>query len=357
MSRTTAGAFFSGERALEVRSFDVGAPTPGEVLIDVAASGVCGSDLHQWAGRWDRPEFVPGHEVSGVIAEIGPGVTDVAPGDAVTVKPFIFCGRCRYCLAGRYFHCRDMAFLTLHAHGGFAQRLIAPDYAVYRLPEGMSLDIGALCEPCAVAVHGARLGGVCPEDNVLVIGAGAIGLMSVAAARHFGARRVASICRHEHQAQAARSLGADVTFSPDQATPEAVSSVFPDGPDVVLEAVGSSGRGLPQAIALAGKMARIVLMGGNTGPMDNIDMAPVITKELVIYGSGCYSQVGLRRDFEVALEVLAGNPEAFRSLITHRFPLSRVQEAFETAYDKGRTGAIKVLVEPGGPEDAGGPQD
>ncbi|NSW57356.1 MAG: alcohol dehydrogenase catalytic domain-containing protein [Armatimonadetes bacterium] len=357
MSSMTAGAFFTGERALVVRTFDVGTPGPGEVLIDVAAAGVCGSDLHQWAGRWNRPEFVPGHEVSGVISQIGPGVQNLTPGDAVTVEPFIYCGRCRYCLAGRYFHCRDMAFLTLHAHGGFAQRMIAPDYAVYRLPDGLSLDTGALCEPCAVAVHGARLGSVCPDDDVLVIGAGTIGLMSVAAAKHLGARRIAAICRYEHQAKAARSLGADVTLAPDQATLEGVSSVFPDGPDVVMEAVGSSGRGLPQALAVAGKMARIVLMGGNTGPINDIDMAPVITKELVIYGSGCYSQVGLRRDFEVALDVLAGNPEAFRDLITHRFPLSRVQEAFETAYDKGRTGAIKVLVEPGRPEDAGGPQD
>lgn len=355
MPKMIQGAFFAGERALEVRSFEIGAPGPGEVLIDVAASGVCGSDLHQWLGRWERPEFIPGHEVSGTVAEIGSAVRGLSPGDRVTVEPFIFCGRCRYCLAGRYFHCREMAFLTLHDHGGFAHRILAPDYAVYRLPAALSLDTAALCEPCAVGVHAARIAGVCADDQVLVIGAGAIGLMALAAAKHCGARSVAILCRHPHQARAAEDLGADFILTPDQDLPAAVSGHFPDGPDVVLEAVGSSGRGLPLALELAGKLARIALMGGNTEPLDNLDLSPVIMKELVIYGSGCYSQVGLRRDFEVALQILAAHPDVFRGLITHRFPLSRVQQAFETAYDKGRSRAIKVLVEPGAPDDAAGP--
>ncbi len=345
MSRSVAAAFFDGDNRLAIRQVELGPPQAGEVLVDVRACGVCGSDLHQFVGRWPRPAFIPGHEIAGIVAEVGPGVTGVAVGDRVCVEPFVYCGTCRYCLTGRYFQCLHMGFLTLTAHGGFAENLLAPYYAVYRLPAEVGLELGALAEPLAVAVHGARVGAISAADGVLVLGAGTIGLMCVAAARAMGARDVYITARHPHQAQAARGLGATAVLSPDRETLlQQLGQTLPAGPDVVMEAVGSAAGTFQQALELAGKLGRIVLMGGNTTRMDGIDLTPVINKELVIYGSGCYSQIGVRRDFEVALEILAAQPEAFTPLITHRFSLAQTQAAFETALDKAGRGAIKVMV-------------
>lgn len=345
MPQTINAAFFDGKGKLAVRQIEVPSPGPGEVLIDVKASGVCGSDLHQFAGRWQRPEFAPGHEVAGVITAIGAEVADVQPGDRVCVEPFTYCGSCRYCLAGRYFQCPEMGFLTLTAHGGFAESLLAPSYALYRLPDTVSLEAGALAEPLAVAVHAARLAGISGADGVLVLGAGTIGLMCVAAARHLGSHGVYITARHAHQAEAALALGAAGILSTEtEELRRQIEQHFDRGPEVVMEAVGSAARTFQQAIEVAGKLGRVALMGGNTEPMDGINLEPVIMKELTIYGSGCYGQIGTRKDFEITLEILESRPEAFEKLITHRFALEEIQEAFETAADKARTKAIKVMV-------------
>jgi len=345
MATRVTGAFFDGAGSLVLREINIPPCGSGEVLVDVKASGVCGSDLHQFRGKWPQPPYVPGHEIAGIVSEVGPGAQNVRVGDRVCIEPFIYCRRCRYCLSGRYFMCPQMGFLTLTAHGGFSEKVLAPDYAVYRLADTTSLEVGALAEPLAVGVHGARLGSISPADGVLVLGAGTIGLMSAAAARHCGARRVYITARHDHQAQAALRLGVDGVFSadPEELAHQAME-VFEGGPDVVMEAVGSEAGTFQQAIDIAGKLGRVVLMGGNTGAMDGIDLAPVIMKELVIYGSGCYSQIGLRKDFELALDILAQHPEPFEALITHRFALEEVAQAFETAMDKAKCKSVKVMV-------------
>jgi len=345
MPQSVMGAFFAGERRLVLKRFEQSTPGPLDVVIQVKAAGVCGSDLHQYLGRWSQPQYAPGHEIAGLVTDVGASVTHVAPGDRVCVEPFIYCGSCCYCRAGRYFMCPDMGFLSLTHHGGFAQEVIAPAYGVYRLPDTLSLETGALAEPCAVAVHAVRLAQVNPADAVLVLGAGIIGLMAVAAARHFGAQNVYISARHPHQAQAALQLGADGVLStdPDQLSRE-LKECLPEGPDVVMEAVGSFAGTFQQAIDLAGKLARVVLVGGNTQPMEGIDLEPVIMKELVLYGSGCYSQIGTRRDFEIAIEMLAADPARFEALVTHRFGLCDIQQAFETALDKKASGALKVMV-------------
>lgn len=345
MSAPTRAAFFDGVGRLALREIELPDPGPGEALLEVGAAGVCGSDLHQLEGRWSQPHFAVGHEIAGVVLALGPDAGGLAVGDRVCVEPFLYCGRCRFCLAGRYFLCPQMGFLSLTAHGGLADRVLAPAYALHRLPECVSLEVGALAEPLAVAVHAARLAAVSCADGVLVLGAGTIGLMSVAAARFAGSQKVCVTARHPHQAEAALALGADAALSPETKILATQLPVhFPEGPDVVMESVGSAARTFQLAIEVAGKLGRVALMGGNTGTMDGIDLTPVILKELTILGSGCYAQIGLRRDFSLALEILASRPQAFERLITHRFPLEQVAPAFDTALDKGGCRAIKVMV-------------
>ncbi|MHB8996226.1 MAG: zinc-dependent alcohol dehydrogenase [Armatimonadota bacterium] len=345
MENAMQAAFFEGLRRLQLREVPAPEPCQGEVVVDIRASGICGSDLHQFEARWEQPQFVPGHEIAGVIDSVGEGVCDWQPGDRVCVEPFLYCGRCSYCMTGRYFHCPKMGFLTLTADGGFAEKMVCPQYTLYRLPDNVDYEAGALAEPLSVAVHAVRLTQLGGADEALILGAGTIGLMAIAAARAFGARKVAVSARHEHQTEAARRLGADVILPTDaEALSAAVEEAFPRGPSVVLETVGSAHGTFQQAVQLAGRLGRVALVGGNTGPVSQFDFSPIASKELTLYGSGAYAQIGTRRDFDIALELLAAEPELYKQLITHRFYLSDIQEGFEIAADKSRRHAIKVMM-------------
>jgi L-iditol 2-dehydrogenase len=342
---TMQAAFFAGPDSIEVREAPVPRPGPGEVLLDVRACGICGSDLHQFAGRWEQPPFIPGHEIAGEIIGLGDGVADWAVGDRVTVEPFLYCGSCRYCRAGRYYQCPDMGFLTLTAHGGFAERVTCPAYTLCRLPDHVDFVTGALVEPLAVGVHAVRTVGVDATDDVLVLGAGAIGLMTAAAAQACGAHQVAITARHAHQAEAARRLGIGAVLSPEAtALREQVAAFFPFGPSAVFETVGSAHGTFQQAVDLAGKLARVALLGGNTGPVERFDFSPVPTKELTIVAPLAYAQLGLQRDFSVATDLLAQDPGRYAHLVTHRFTLADIQNAFALASDKGSSGALKVVM-------------
>jgi len=345
MSETMQAAFFAGAGVVELREVPVPRPGSGEVLLEVRACGICGSDLHQFAGRWPQPAFVPGHEISGEIIALGDGVSGWSVGDRVCVEPFLYCGACRYCMAGRYYQCPEMGFLTLTTDGGFAEKMSCPAYTLYRLPDNVDFTTGALAEPLAVGVHAVRIVGVNGADEVLVLGAGTIGLMTAAAAQAFGARQVAITARHEYQAEAARGLGLETVLSTDaDVLREQVTALFPDGPSVVFETVGSAHGTFQQAVDLAGKLARVALLGGNTGPVERFDFSALPTKELTLYAPLAYAQLGTRRDFEVALDLLAATPQRFARLITHRFGLADIQQAFALACDKARSHAVKVMM-------------
>ena len=345
MPEMMQAACFAGAGKLELREVPVPEPGPGEVLLTIRACGICGSDLHQFAGRWPQPPFVPGHEITGEISAVGEGVCEWTPGDRVCVEPFLYCGHCRYCRAGRYYQCSEMGFLTLTADGGFAEQMVCPAYTLYRLAPNVDFVTGALAEPLAVGVHAVRIVGVNGADEVLVLGAGAIGQMTAAAARAFGARRVAITARHDFQADAARRMGVDAVLSTDPATlKQQVADFFPLGPSAVFETVGSAHGTFQQAVDLAGRLGRVALLGGNTGPVASFDFTPIPTKELTLYAPLAYAQIGTRRDFEVALELLAADPEGYAHLITHRVPLSDLPAAFELATDKRYSGALKAVM-------------
>lgn len=352
MAATMQAAYFVGENQLELREAPVPTPGPGEVLLAVSACGICGSDLHQFAGRWPQPKFVPGHEISGVVEQIGSEVEDFAPEDHVCVEPFLFCGRCYYCLMGRYLHCEQMGFLSLTADGGFAEKVVVPAYSLHRLPANVGDEVGALAEPLAVGVHGVRLARVTAGDEVLVLGAGAIGLMCLAAARLHGADHVYISARYPYQGEAAMSLEADGVFNTD---PEVlrgqVEQAYEHGPEVVIEAVGTGAGTIQLALDLAGALGRVVIVGGDTGRVNQLNVEPLTRKELTVLGSRAYGQIGARPDFEVTTELLAKQPSVFERLITHRFSLEQVQEAFLLAADKHESEAIKVLVFPHLPEE------
>jgi len=171
---------------------NVARPTPGagDVLVKVRSCGVCGSDLHFFHGGFPPPAVCPGHEISGEVTEVGAEVQHVRAGDRVAIEPLVSCRECSYCRTGDYQLCRQLRINGTMIDGGFAEYLCTPGYTVFRLPDAVDDEVGALTEPLAVAVHAARLGTIRLGDRVLVLGGGTIGLLSVAAARAAGAQEV-----------------------------------------------------------------------------------------------------------------------------------------------------------------------
>ena len=341
-------AVWNDQGSLDVVDRPVPQPKPGWVRIAVAAVGICGTDLHFFRGAFPSPAgLLPGHEVGGTVDVVGELTGDGArpePGQAVAIEPLVTCGQCPSCRTGDYTRCPTRTLLGVTSRGGMAELMTAPASSIYVLPAGLTGADGALVEPLAVCVRGVRRAGVSLGDRVLVLGAGTIGLLSVLAARAAGASQVAVTARHPHQQAAATGFGATVFASAD----EAREGLGESWADVVLETVGGRAPTLVEAVRLARPGARIGMLGifEGTTKLPGLDFS---TKELDLVGSNCYARAGARSDFDVAVGLLSGHVDAVRSVVTHRFALVDVNEAFRTAADKGQ-GSIKVAINPSATE-------
>ena len=316
-------------------------------IVRVRASGICGSDLNVLRDSTEPQELPSGHEIAGEIVEIGPGVKGWSVGDRVAVDTVTLgraCGTCRFCRAGQYFHCLNQAEGW---GGGFAQYVKRKALGCHRLPDGLSWEEGALVEPLAVSVHGVRKGKLRGGEAVVVLGAGTIGLTTVAAARAMGAGRIFATARHKHQADMALKLGADAVFAPDdpglkETLDEATSGL---GADLVVETVGGySGETVKQAIEVCRPLGRVVVLGGFRKPVE-MEFLPLLQGEKALVFAVCYSISDERHDFEIAIDIIASGKLPLKDMVTHTFSLEQVREAFKTAYDKS-TGSIKVQLTP-----------
>jgi 2-desacetyl-2-hydroxyethyl bacteriochlorophyllide A dehydrogenase len=313
-------------------------PGPGEVRVAVKRCGICGSDLHWFLGRQPAPGVCPGHEISGVVDALGPGVSGWTRGDAVAVEPVVRCTRCELCRRGDYHLCSRLTLGGVTFPGGMATSLVVPSYTLFRLPRAVDAELGALAEPLAVTVHALRLAGVGERSRVLVLGAGTIGLLSAVAARHLGAEFVAITARHPHQRDAAGRLGCDQVLDPGK--PGEVGR----RPHAVIETVGGRATTVSDGV-------NVVARGGTVVVVGLFDVSPVfdplvfIVKEARIVGSMIYNRRGDEADFDTALAILAERGGELRPLVTHVFALGDAQRAFETAADKS-SGAVKVMLDP-----------
>lgn len=325
----------SGEIALA----DLPMPEPGSgwVRVRVAAAGICGSDLHAYRAKFSR-EGVPGHEIGGTIDAAGDGVT-LAAGTPVAIEPVAGCGRCRHCTSRNPWHCRERQFFGGVPHGGMAEYVAVPADCAHPLPAGVDAATGALAEPVAVAVRGIHQGGVGPGSRVVILGAGTVGLVTIAVARAAGAE-VAITARHGVQQGMARRLGATVFANADEAARELRGVDI----DCVIETVGGHATTIAEAVRLASPGARIVLLGVFEG-QPGLPALALTLKEVELVGSICYGWHEGRREFAQAVTLLGQHRDALEQLVTHRFPLDRAAEAFATAADKA-TGSIKVHLVP-----------
>ena len=335
-------AFLAETHKVEVRDLPVPAIGPDEVLIQVAASGICGSDLHAYEGThpFRHAPMVLGHEVSGDVVEVGGGVRGFARGDRVTVEPLKACGACRYCQAGTYNLCSARVSAGTGGWlGTFAEYFSSPASQVHRLPEGLPHAVGVLTEPLAVGTHAVRLARVAAGERVLAIGTGPIGLLAGVAAQAAGAARVACTDMNRSRLERAARLGLVPFDAGSPSVAADLAGIAPGGFEVVLLTV-TSPRAFDQALRLACRGGRVIVITLFSAPI-TVDVAVAQLHELEVKGSMIYT----RQDFAAALAILTARHRELAEVVTHTVRLEQVGEALELLRDPA-TPALKIAVSP-----------
>ena len=329
---------------LELRELEDPTPKRDEVLIEVCAAGICGTDIHiKHDQAFYTPPVVLGHEYSGKVVGIGEDVTAVAIGDRVVSPATAYCGKCNQCKTGHMNRCTasDKRILgTSNANGAFAKFLVVPEYIVHKVPKGVSLEDAALAEPFACVVHSViDKTPICPGDVVVVQGPGTMGLMAVQIAKSMGAGKVivTGVTADTWRFAIAKKIGADLTIDVQtESDPTAIiaSETNGQGADAVIEASGSC-VACTQSLDFV-KVAGHVTLLGVRGQTANIDLDPIITKELTM--SGTWGT--LPSSWVTTLRLMSSGKIDVSPLVTHRIALSEWERGFELMESQK---AIKVL--------------
>jgi L-iditol 2-dehydrogenase len=326
-----------GEVAVQERP--VPEPAADEVLVEIGSVGVCGSDVHYYEqgriGRYTVEDpLVLGHEAGGVVAAVGSQVDSLEVGQRVSVEPGVPCRSCRQCLAGRYNLCPDVRFLATPPYdGAFAELLAMPAAFVHPVPDALSDDAAALLEPLSVGVWACRRGQVEPGSEVLVTGAGPIGLVTAQTALAFGADRVIVTDVNPHRLRLAERLGVEAVD---------VSSIPLSGagfePDVLLECSGNL-RATWEAVQIVAPAGSVVLvgMGGDTV---ELPLSRLQDRELTVTGAFRYANT-----WPTAIELVASGRVDLDALVTAHVGLDEVESALTAA--RSDPSAVKVMVRPG----------
>ena len=304
---------------------------PGEVKIRVLRTGICGTDLHiaawdAWAQGAVNAPLIPGHEFSGVVVALGEGVDSVAVGDHVSGEGHIVCGSCRNCLAGRKHLCIRTIGLGVNRDGAFAEYVVMPAGNVWKQPKDLDLDLAAIFDPFGNAVHTALSFPLVGED-VLITGAGPIGLMALKVARHAGARYIVITDVQPARLELARAMGADLAID---VSTETIASAqqrlgMREGFDVALEMSGHASA-LPDIVANLNHGGRIAVLGLPSQPV-SLDWAKVVSHMITI--KGIYGREMFETWYAMNAMLTAGLD--ISPVITDRFPADRWEDAFAAA--------------------------
>ena len=340
-------AVLQAPNVLRVTEMATPEAAPGELVLRVRAATVCGTDLRILSGRKTKGVRFPsviGHEFAGDVVQAGAGVTEFKVGDRVCMDPVIPCRACAYCKSGLENVCVNRQAMGYEFDGAFAEYIRIPAIAltagnVFRMPQGMSFEAAALAEPLACCINGQRNAGVGMGDSVVILGAGPIGLMHAALARNAGARQVIVSEPNAARRQAAAERGVTHVFDPSGGSLADFVKARTDGlgADVAILAIG-----VPQlaneALTLVRRGGRVNLFAGfSAGDTSTIDVNLIHYGELVVTGASALS----RRDYELALNMLASGQIDASSLITHRYEVSDSLAAFDEA---GSGRALKVAI-------------
>ena len=320
-------------------------PGPGEVQFRIDAVGVCGSDLHAYSegAVGSTPNIYPmvlGHEPAGTIVKIGAGVTGLSVGDRGALEPALYCYHCEFCQTGHHNVCANIRFLSNPSLPGFFREFVnLPAINFCPIPSGMSADEATLAEPLAIAIHSLRLTSIRPGETVAVIGAGPIGLLTIAALRAVGAGRIWAVEPLKHRRELALGIGADVALEPEEAVRAILSETGNRGVDCAIDcAAGEHTTG--QALQLSRNAGRVALTGIHSVPFVQLDGSAMRRKELTIFN--------VRRsnhETQQALDLLQAHTGWFAPLLTHARGIEQIEDAFSIA-SQYRDGVGKMIIRP-----------
>jgi len=328
---------------------DVSAPQPGEgeVLVRVAACGICGSDVHGYDGSSGRriPPLVMGHEAAGIVEQLGPGVTEFARGDRVTFDSTVYCGECANCLRGDVNLCDRREVLGVSCGdyrraGAFAEFVSVPARIVHRLSANLSFEEAALLEAVAVALHAVSLVSVAADSTALVVGAGTIGLLLQQALRVAGCSRIFVADPDRTRLALSEQLGVTATIS--EGVVERVSELTSGvGVDVAVEAVGKT-ESIVTCVDSVRKGGTVVLVG-NITPEVKLPLQKIVSRQLRLQGS-CASA----GEYPRAIELIARGEIRVKPLISAVAPLAEGPQWFERLHAR-EPNLMKVVLRPGDP--------
>ena len=324
-------------------------PAADWVKARVRMAGICGTDLR----HWKKPDehlacCIMGHELAGEVVEVGADVTNVAVGDRVLIESVLGCGHCEWCRVRQYNRCPDLyATRRASVSRAYAEYVVGPAHKFYRLPDAIGFDDASLLDTYAVCLHAHHLSGLTVNAKVAIVGAGPIGLGQAMLAKAGGAD-VLIVDTVDHSLAVARELGADhaVDSSCDDPVAAVMAMTGGRGADIVFECVG--GEEMPTTLPLATKLVRrggkVVIVGGFEDGETRIPLEwqRIQMSEITLIPSASFAFHDIYPEQAEVLELVARGKLQTQKLITHRFPLDRINEAFDIAQDKARTGAIFV---------------
>lgn len=326
-------------------------PTPkigeNEVLIEVKACGICGSDVHGMDGSSGRriPPLIMGHEASGILVQKGDHVQDFSEGDRVTFDSTIYCGTCFYCRQGLINLCDNRRVLGVspkeyRQHGAFAEYVAVPEHILYRLPHELSFEQAAMVEPVSIAFHSVALTPISLNDSALVIGAGMVGIFVIQALRAAGCGRIIAVDIEQNRLELAQKLGADYVLSAAQVdVVEEVRKLTDNrGANLAFEVVGNSAA-LNTAISSLRKGGTLTIIG-NLAATVEFPLQEIVTRQIRINGS-CASC----GEYQACLDMIARGKITVDALISKIAPLAEGANWFERLYSKEQ-GLMKVILTP-----------
>ena len=326
-------------------------PGPDWVKVRIRVAGICGTDLRHW--KKHEPELehhIMGHELAGDVVEVGPEVTNVRPGDRVVVETVMGDGDCEYCRVQRYNLCPHLYDVrTRYVSRAYGEFLIGPAKKMYRLPDHVGFDEAALIDTFSVCMHATQLSGIKINDKVAIIGGGPIGLGQLQLAKLSGAD-VILVDKVASSLDMARTLGADrvVHAAQDDVVAAVMAFTGGRGVDIAFECAG--GTSMPQTLPLATSIARrggkVVIVGGFDAGVTEIGLEwqRIQMSEIQLIPSASFAFWDLDAEQGMVLELLSKGKLDAKTMITHRFPIDQINEAFDVAQNKEETGAIFVAL-------------
>jgi threonine dehydrogenase-like Zn-dependent dehydrogenase len=347
-------------KGVSYQDFPTPEPPPGWVVVKTSANGICGSDLHYLQGYTrhlvhdENLPAVMGHEAAGVIESLGEGVVELKVGDRVALEPLHACRElglspCPMCQTGNYQLCPHLSIVGVPIGrmlpGGYGEYCLYHHTRVFKIPDHVSLEEAALMDTLACTVHAINLARPVPGETAAVIGCGIIGIDTIQCLKTAGLKDILAISKYDWQGEMARKFGATeviISAGRSDSIKEVKRLTQGWGVDQVYECVGGNSDALQEALGMVRPKGKIIMEGVFSGERP-IDLLTLLLRESPVLPSMCYSYYEGRREFQMAIDMVSHGKAEQSSMITHRFVNIDWQEAIQTAIDKNRTHASKVM--------------